>query len=62
MAAKMGDGRTAPPIEISVGSDEVTNVALAVTTEARVIGRVSATSRGASGTPVSQNIAQRRFN
>ena len=56
MAAKMGDGRTAPPIEISVGSGEVTNVALAVTSEARVIGRVSATSRGASGTPVSQNM------
>ena len=55
IAAKTADGRTAPPVEISVGSGEVANVALAVTSEARVIGRVSATSRGASGTPVAQN-------
>ena len=55
IAAKTADGRTAPPVEISVGSGEVADVALAVTSEARVIGRVSATSRGASGTPVAQN-------
>ncbi len=55
IAAKIPDGRTAPPLEISVGSGDVANVALSVTSDARVIGRVSATSRGASGTPVSQN-------
>jgi len=54
LAAKTADGRIAPAIEIAVASGAVATVSLLVPGE-RVIGRVNASSRGASGAPVSQS-------
>jgi len=54
LAAKTADGRIAPALEIAVASGDVASVSLLVPGD-RVIGRVDASSRGASGTPVSQS-------